>query len=657
MGAFAFSLLGNIYNNFDNGISLVVFLSVIPILIVGMSGIIDEAFAQNQIIPSAPSNSNLISEIGSHNALTQSNVIPTFSGMVDVSKLQQLSQLAESAKVNPLGKPFLPKDLSAFNQGKSQELESFFQNNFVKRQPQLSLGEHQPTSPQSHQPQDPLTLLTAFDGLNFVSSGGFIPPDTQVAAGPNHIMEVVNTHAKIWTKQGTPINDFSLQAFFATNLGENPIDPKIMYDATSGRWFATAFVKDTSTVHLAISLTSDPTGEWYLYDIAYVLGLCPDQPKIGVGDDKFVISVNIFNNFCTGNFLGTDILVLKKSQLLSGSSVSVDEFIPNISRFGIYPAQSMGSSSTVYLASIDDVIEDVVTFYTITGMVPGTVLTIWELPISTSILPPDAIQAGSANLINTGDNRIQDADWYQGNLWLAFHDSCTPTGDIITRSCTRHIQIDTATPTVTQDFRLGATSFYYFYPAFSIDTFGGIGGVFGYSSSSTFPSIAVTGQAAGDPPNTVEQPIAVKVGTGPVEANRYGDYSGSGLDPSNPSVIWVASQYHASPWSTWIDSINVSDVDNDGVPNTTDNCPNNANPNQEDLDMDEVGDVCDSLNEITTSKTITTNHSLTGNLIVQNGAVLTIPNGFSISIPNSNNVQVQNGGGVLIESGGSLHVG
>ena len=34
--------------------------------------------------------------------------------------------------------------------------------------------------------------------------------------------------------------------------------------------------------------------------------------------------------------------------------------------------------------------------------------------------------------------------------------------------------------------------------------------------------------------------------------------------------------------------------DNDGIPDEQDNCPNNYNPQQEDLDNDGVGDVCDN---------------------------------------------------------------
>ena len=35
------------------------------------------------------------------------------------------------------------------------------------------------------------------------------------------------------------------------------------------------------------------------------------------------------------------------------------------------------------------------------------------------------------------------------------------------------------------------------------------------------------------------------------------------------------------------------DSDGDGIPNSTDNCPNDSNPGQEDEDGDDVGDACD----------------------------------------------------------------
>ena len=37
----------------------------------------------------------------------------------------------------------------------------------------------------------------------------------------------------------------------------------------------------------------------------------------------------------------------------------------------------------------------------------------------------------------------------------------------------------------------------------------------------------------------------------------------------------------------------ISDTDTDGIPDDADNCPNDPNPNQEDADLDLIGDICD----------------------------------------------------------------
>jgi len=97
-----------------------------------------------------------------------------------------------------------------------------------------------------------------------------------------------------------------------------------------------------------------------------------------------------------------------------------------------------------------------------------------------------------------------------------------------------------------------------------------------------------------------------------------------------------------------------TDPDGDGTPNSADNCPNIANPNQEDIDGDGIGDACDTENLITSSTTITTSHTLVGKIIVSNGAVLTVPSGLSITLPSSEGLTVESGGAVIVVFGGNI---
>src|SRR5207247_11118305 len=67
--------------------------------------------------------------------------------------------------------------------------------------------------------------VASFEGLHFGTNGpytdGYVPPDVQVAPGPDHIVEMVNALGRICTQQGGEVQTFPLDPFFgatATDL-------------------------------------------------------------------------------------------------------------------------------------------------------------------------------------------------------------------------------------------------------------------------------------------------------------------------------------------------------------------------------------------------------------------------------------------------------
>ena len=95
----------------------------------------------------------------------------------------------------------------------------------------------------------------------------------------------------------------------------------------------------------------------------------------------------------------------------------------------------------------------------------------------------------------------------------------------------------------------------------------------GYSASSTtiYPSIAITGRTLSDPNGTMEAELTVISGGGPYNdffdrnLNRWGDYTSMRLDPADNCTFWYTNEYYSATgllgrnWSTQINSAQFSD--------------------------------------------------------------------------------------------------
>ena len=130
--------------------------------------------------------------------------------------------------------------------------------------------------------------------VNFQGQFGGFPPDPSGAAGPNHFVQAVNGTYRIYDKEGNPETPpYALNSIWDHDH-ERDTDPIIMYDKFAQRWFISyMYFNESFTdngVLIAVSQTSDPLGEYYLYVFDYTL--LPDYPKYSVWSNAYFMSAN-----------------------------------------------------------------------------------------------------------------------------------------------------------------------------------------------------------------------------------------------------------------------------------------------------------------------------------------------------------------------------
>jgi hypothetical protein len=384
-------------------------------------------------------------------------------------------------------------------------------------------------------------------GLDQAGAGSFFPPNVQVAAGPGAVVELVNVAGAVWSKGGERLATLDLHTLFGAPGGDRLTDPRVLYDAVSGRWFASILDLTANSTRLAVSTGGDPTQGWRTWEVPAALtgGTCPDEPMLGTSDLALVLALTVYASAtCPARSLplpvGDKVWVIAKRDLLAGGGLHWRVFGPDLRYFAATPAQALGATDTAYLAAVDPLTSAVVHVFTIAGA-PSSATRIVEtdLPIDPLSLPPSGVQAGSSVPISTSYGRVLDAAWQSGILSVATNDACTPADDTVEHACARVLRITTATAKVATSLELDEPQGDVFYPALRPDGAGNLAVVYGHASASEYPGVAVRYLR---PDGTWSGAFDLATGTAPETSGRYGDYFGAALDPADPGQIWVGGE-------------------------------------------------------------------------------------------------------------------
>ncbi|MBI1742902.1 hypothetical protein HYR54_07520 [Candidatus Acetothermia bacterium] len=437
------------------------------------------------------------------------------------------------------------------------------------------------------------------------------PADPVIAVGPNHIVVVVNSTLVVYDKSKFELQRTSLANWFANVCnGCQPFDPRIAYDLQEGHWLMLVIARNEnanpqeSWYLLSVSQTTDPTGAWWNYKLPgrFVYnGVDPngevtwaDFPDLGydginsVSGGAVYISSNQFTfaKLCgvpiiapTECFRTTLVNILPKSQLYKGGmgfgywEVYDTTDADGAQAFALRATHTFGNPGGEFLINSKSGGGDKVTVHKLNPTYPPTPVDMTRqatVSIGSYSPPPSASQPNCIDTLDTGDNRMYNAIYRNGQLYAAFTQSQDwGHGNV---AAIRYLKVNTSTNSTEINTLYGADGFNYFYPAIHTDNSDNIVLVFGRSSPSEFASVRYTGQKTSDDATQSSEQLAggdtCIQSDPPGKPSRWGDYFGIAQDPADGSRIWVYGQWAKdisnvqSPldWGTWFGETSFSNV-------------------------------------------------------------------------------------------------
>ncbi|HXP51739.1 MAG TPA: hypothetical protein VN922_17415, partial [Bacteroidia bacterium] len=158
--------------------------------------------------------------------------------------------------------------------------------------------------------------ILSFDGAK---GQGYVPLDPNGMVGSNNYVQTINSAFSIFDKSGTPIlNNADLTVIFGTFTCDDG-DPVTMYDRFADRWIITEFQQNAAcsvqganmdTMMMAVSVTNDPTGSYYMYYFCPDNADFADYPKYSIWADGY---------YQTCNCQDDKVVVYQRDSMLKGS--------------------------------------------------------------------------------------------------------------------------------------------------------------------------------------------------------------------------------------------------------------------------------------------------------------------------------------------------
>lgn len=456
----------------------------------------------------------------------------------------------------------------------------------------------------------PSATRTSWDRVG-VGLGGFAPssnpPDVNGRVGATQYVQWNNTSFAVFDKTngalqyGPAAGNTLFQSLGGVCASHNDGDPVVSYDILAGRWVLSQFAVDGPTGSashqcVAVSVTSDATGAYYLYDFLTDGTNFVDYPHLGVWPDGYYMTAHVFNAAGT-TYLAGRVYVFERQKMIAGlpaRQISKDLAKDGSAiQYGFLPSDldsltppPAGEAAFILGPNAQFTNRTDSTRVAVTWGTTPTITTTSAVISTVGIVSPPCVN-------NTAAQQNRDcvpqpspavgADYLDN---LSFHymhrlayrnfggspvqESLVASGPTAGSASTpghgaikwiefRNAGSSATTPTVFQSGTFDPDTAYRWMPSIAMDKDHNI--ALGYSKSSTSikPGIYMTGRLGTDALNTMGAETAMTAGIGVQTTgagNRWGDYSAMSLDPIDQCTFYYTNEYlktnGAFNWSTRI---------------------------------------------------------------------------------------------------------
>lgn len=414
----------------------------------------------------------------------------------------------------------------------------------------------------------------SFAGSSLGADSSFAAADANGAVGEWHYVQFVNghfavysktngarlvskTHRDFWTEAGIPLA--ALEA----------VDPRTLYDAAVGRWYVSSVEVDPTNLSsnrlmLAVSAGPDPVGPWSSLALPGVPGRFVDFATLGF--DATGVYVAGYVSGSDGGSRGTNLLVrVAKEDLLQTP--------PRADRTVVFPLVPSAASGNILQPAVN-----------LDGTNGGTILAAaslgwdwrphelllgtraqagvadrWELSSTPIQVPPylrpePPVQPDGSDLLVVGDTRFSAAVYQVGGILYAVHSTT-----VSSRAAVRWYRIRAADFALLETGTITDPQMDLFYPSIAANAAGVVAiGLNGCGTNAFISSYACVG-ATREGVTRFGPLLLLKEGLDSYgllagDVVRWGDYSATSVDPTDPFRFWTVQlyAYSSDAWSTEI---------------------------------------------------------------------------------------------------------